>query len=59
MVSRSFSQMQPPNYEEIEQLFIKWWAENYPMTHPGPHAIRTHAAFALFLLNLESTQSLR
>lgn len=51
--------MQPPNYEEIEQLFIKWWAENYPMTHPGPHAIRTHAAFALFLLNLESTQSLR
>jgi len=51
--------MQPPNYEELEDLFKQWWADSYPMIHPGPHSIRTHAAFALYVLNLESMQNLR
>lgn len=51
--------MATPSYAELEELFIKWWAESYPMAPPGPHAIRTHAAFALFVLNLESMQAQR
>ena len=45
-------------YTELEELFVKWWMESYMMPSPGPHAIRTHAAFALFVLNHGADQSL-
>lgn len=51
--------MTTPNYEELEKLFAQWWADSYPMVHPGPHTIRTHAAFAQYVLNLETLQNLR
>lgn len=59
VVSVLFFPMTTPNYEELEKLFAQWWADSYPMVHPGPHTIRTHAAFAQYVLNLETLQNLR
>ena len=51
--------METPSYQILEELFVKWWVESYPMAPPSLNTIRTHAAFALHILNLESTQNLR
>jgi len=48
-----------PTYEDLQELFCAWWAESYPMAPPGQHSIRTHASFALWVLNQGSTQDLR
>jgi len=50
---------QPLTYEQLEKEFCSWWAESYPMAPPGAHAIRTHVAFTLWILNRGSNQTLR
>ena len=40
-----------PTPEEIEAQFRAWWAESYPNAPAGPHAVASHVAFALHLLN--------
>jgi hypothetical protein len=38
--------------ETLEAQFRAWWAESFPAAPPpGPHAIRTHVAFALWVLS--------
>lgn len=37
--------------EILEAQFRAWWAESFPAAPPGPHAIRTHVAFALWVLS--------
>jgi hypothetical protein len=32
--------------EQLNDLFIEFWAESYPHVKPGVHAISTHIAFA-------------
>jgi hypothetical protein len=47
-----------PSYPELEGLFAKWWAESYPHAPAGAHAIRTHAAFALYVLTYRPGEDL-
>jgi hypothetical protein len=44
---------QLPTTEEIEARFRAWWADSYPSAPAGPHAVASHAAFALYLLGQE------
>lgn len=37
--------------ETLEAQFRAWWAESFPAAPPGPHAIRTHVAFTLWVLS--------
>ena len=46
------------SYPELEELFAKWWAESYPHAPAGAHAIRTHAAFALYVLTYRPGEDL-
>jgi hypothetical protein len=32
--------------EQLNDLFIEFWADSYPHVKPGAHAISTHIAFA-------------
>lgn len=41
--------------ETLEAQFRSWWAESFPAAPPGPHAIRTHVAFALWVLAQQGT----
>ncbi len=34
---------------EAEVLFRSWWSASFPGAPPGPHAVRTHVAFGLWL----------
>ncbi len=47
-------QMQTPTPQDpaadLEATFRAWWAESFPAAPPGPHAVRTHVAFAAWLL---------
>ena len=39
--------------EEVAARFRAWWAESFPNAPAGPHAVRSHVAFALHLLGGE------
>lgn len=36
---------------QLETLFRAWWAESFPNSPPGTHALATHLGFARHLLN--------
>ena len=38
--------------EQLNDLFIEFWADSYPHVKPGVHAISTHVAFARQVLNV-------
>jgi hypothetical protein len=38
--------------EQLNDLFIEFWAESYPHVKPGVHAISTHIAFARQVLDV-------
>lgn len=40
-----------PTAEEIEAQFRAWWSASYPSAPAGPHAVASHVAFALHLLD--------
>lgn len=42
-----------PTPEEVEARFRAWWAESFPNAPAGPHAVRSHVAFAMHLLGGE------
>lgn len=42
-----------PTPEEVEARFRAWWEESYPNAPAGGHAVRSHVAFALYLLGGE------
>lgn len=40
---------------DLETVFRTWWAESFPSAPPGPHAVRSHVAFAQHLLAQQDT----
>lgn len=38
--------------EQLNDLFLEFWAESYPNAKPGVHAISTHIAFAKQVLEV-------
>lgn len=38
--------------EQLNDLFIEFWADSYPHVKPGVHAISTHVAFARQVLDV-------
>ena len=40
---------------DLEAAFRAWWAESFPSAPPGPHAVRSHVAFAQWVLAQQGT----
>lgn len=40
---------------DLEAAFREWWAESFPSAPPGPHAVRSHVAFAQWVLAQQGT----
>jgi hypothetical protein len=42
------------NEQQLEEMFLQWWASSYPNAKPGPHSVFTHVAFTAWLLRGEA-----
>ncbi len=43
---------------QIDEMFLKWWAESYPHAKPSPHAVLTHVAFAEYVEQVRTQEVL-
>lgn len=42
-------------HQQIEEAFRDWWKQSFPMAPPNSRTVETHAAFALYVLELVDT----
>jgi hypothetical protein len=41
--------------DQIQIAFLDWWRQSYPTAPPNSRTIQTHAAFAAYILQMNTT----